>query len=151
MSGHWTLLVYKISDLYLLRFLRYRDSNWRTSTTTTRTRRRRIRRRIGEIDFLPYLPCLWSNSHQILGAHIYILTSAIILRCQKWIITESKSVNPKFQMYRYNGPRPRPSLPRPPRPSLPRPSQSTTVLCDIVIAHDSIIVCPIRYSEQDGL
>ena len=40
----------------------------------------------------------------------YILTSAIILRCQKWIITESKSVNPKFQMYRHNGPRPRPSL-----------------------------------------
>ena len=27
MLGHWTLLVYKISDLYLLRFLRYRDSN----------------------------------------------------------------------------------------------------------------------------
>ena len=24
------------------------------------------RRRIGEIDFLPYLSCLWSNSHQIL-------------------------------------------------------------------------------------
>ena len=40
----------------------------------------------------------------------YILTSAIILQCQKWIITESKSVNPKFQMYRHNGPRPRPSL-----------------------------------------
>ena len=40
----------------------------------------------------------------------YILTLAIILRCQKWIITESKSVNPKFQMYRHNGPRPRPSL-----------------------------------------
>ena len=29
------------------------------------------KRRIGEIDFLPYLPCLWSNSHQILGAHTY--------------------------------------------------------------------------------
>ena len=40
----------------------------------------------------------------------YILTLAIILRCQKWIITESKSVNLKFQMYRHNGPRPRPSL-----------------------------------------
>ena len=40
----------------------------------------------------------------------YILTLAIILRCQKWIITESESVNPKFQMYRHNGPRPRPSL-----------------------------------------
>ena len=26
----------------------------------------------------------------------YILTLAIILQCQKWIITESKSVNPKF-------------------------------------------------------
>ena len=41
---------------------------------------------------------------------IYILTLAIILKCQKWTITESKSVNPKFQMYRHNGPRPRPSL-----------------------------------------
>ena len=40
----------------------------------------------------------------------YILTSAIILWCQKWMITESKSVNPKFQMYRHNGPRPHPSL-----------------------------------------
>ena len=40
----------------------------------------------------------------------YILTLAITLRCQKWIITESESVNPKFQMYRHNGPRPRPSL-----------------------------------------
>ena len=39
-----------------------------------------------------------------------ILTSAIILWCQKRIITESKSVNPKFQMYRHNGPRPSPSL-----------------------------------------
>ena len=26
-SDHWSLLVYKISDLYLLWFLRYRDSN----------------------------------------------------------------------------------------------------------------------------
>ena len=40
----------------------------------------------------------------------YILALAIILQCQKWIITESESVNPKFQMYRHNGPRPRPSL-----------------------------------------
>ena len=40
----------------------------------------------------------------------YILTLAIILWCQKWIFTESESVNPKFQMYRHNGPRPRPSL-----------------------------------------
>ena len=40
----------------------------------------------------------------------YILTLAIILWCQKWIITESESVNPKFLMYRHNGPRPRPSL-----------------------------------------
>ena len=40
----------------------------------------------------------------------YILTLAIILQCQKWIITESKSVNPKFQLYRHNGPRPRPSI-----------------------------------------
>ena len=40
----------------------------------------------------------------------YILALAIILRCQKWIITESESVNLKFQMYRHNGPRPRPSL-----------------------------------------
>ena len=28
-------------------------------------------RRIGEMDFLPYLPCLWSNSHQILSRHTY--------------------------------------------------------------------------------
>ena len=40
----------------------------------------------------------------------YILTLAIILLCQKWIITEIKSVNLKFKMYRHNGPRPRPSL-----------------------------------------
>ena len=40
----------------------------------------------------------------------YKLTLAIILWCQKWIITESKSVNPKFPMYRHNGSRPRPSL-----------------------------------------
>ena len=42
--------------------------------------------------------------------YTYILTSAIILWCQRWMITKSKSVNPKFQMYRHNGPRPRPSL-----------------------------------------
>ena len=42
--------------------------------------------------------------------YTYILTLAIILRCQKWIITESESVNLKFQMYRHNGPRPHPSL-----------------------------------------
>ena len=98
MSIYRTLLVCKISDLYLLQFLRYRDSNWRTRTTT---------RRIGEIDFLPYLPCLWSNSHQIL-VDIHIDLS--YLRCQKWIITESESVNPNFWMYRHNEPRPRPSL-----------------------------------------
>ena len=40
----------------------------------------------------------------------YILTSAIILWCQKWIITESESANWNFRMYRHNGPRPRPSL-----------------------------------------
>ena len=40
----------------------------------------------------------------------HILTLAIILQCQKWIITESKSVNLKFQMYRHNGPRHHPSL-----------------------------------------
>ena len=40
----------------------------------------------------------------------YILTSAIILVCQKWIITESESANWNFRMYRHNGPRPRPSL-----------------------------------------
>ena len=40
----------------------------------------------------------------------YILTLATILQCQKWIITESESVNPKFQMYRHDGPRPHPSL-----------------------------------------
>ena len=40
----------------------------------------------------------------------HILTLAIILWCQKWIITENESVNLKFQMYRHNGPRPRPSL-----------------------------------------
>ena len=40
----------------------------------------------------------------------YILTLAIILWCQKWIITESESVTLKFRMYRHNGPRPRPSL-----------------------------------------
>ena len=38
----------------------------------------------------------------------YILTLAIILQCQKWIITESESVNPKFRMYRHNGLRPHP-------------------------------------------
>ena len=42
--------------------------------------------------------------------YTYTLTLAIILWCQKWIITESKSVSPKFQMYRHNGPRPRSSL-----------------------------------------
>ena len=40
----------------------------------------------------------------------YIFTSVIILPCQKWIITESESVNLNFQMYRHNGPRPRPFL-----------------------------------------
>ena len=39
-----------------------------------------------------------------------ILTLAIILLCQKWIITESESVNPKFQMYRHNRQRPHPSV-----------------------------------------
>ena len=43
-------------------------------------------------------------------SYTYILTLAIILQYQKWIITESESVNPTFQMYRHNGPRPRPSL-----------------------------------------
>ena len=38
----------------------------------------------------------------------YILTSAIILWCQKWIITESESVNQNVRMYRNNGPRPCP-------------------------------------------
>ena len=42
--------------------------------------------------------------------YTYILTLAIILWCQKWIFTESESVNPKFKMYRHNGSRPRPSL-----------------------------------------
>ena len=32
---------------------------------------RMTRRRIGEMDFLPYLQYLWSNSHQSLGACIY--------------------------------------------------------------------------------
>ena len=50
------------------------------------------------IQFLPNFRCT------------YIFTLAITLWCQKWIITKSKSVNPKFQMYRHNGPRPRPSL-----------------------------------------
>ena len=40
----------------------------------------------------------------------YILTSAIILWCQKWIITESEGANWNFQVYRHNGTRPRPSL-----------------------------------------
>ena len=40
----------------------------------------------------------------------YLLTLAIILWCQKWIITESESANWNFRMYRHNGPRPRPSL-----------------------------------------
>ena len=39
---------------------------------------------------------------------IYILTSAIILRYEKWIITESENWN--FPMYRHNGPRTHPSL-----------------------------------------
>ena len=42
--------------------------------------------------------------------YTYILTSAIILWCQKWIITESESANRNFQMYRHDGPRPHPSL-----------------------------------------
>ena len=33
---------------------------------------------------------------QILGAHTYMLSLAIILLCQKWIITESKSANWNF-------------------------------------------------------
>ena len=49
----------------------------------------------------------------------YILTSAIILWCQKWIITESESANWNFRMYRHDGPRPRRSI-----------IQSTTVLCN---------------------
>ena len=39
-----------------------------------------------------------------------LLTLAIILSCQKWIITESESANRNFRMYRYNGQRPCPSL-----------------------------------------
>ena len=42
--------------------------------------------------------------------YTYILPLAIILWCQKWIITKSESVNLNFQMYRHNGPKPRPSL-----------------------------------------
>ena len=42
--------------------------------------------------------------------YTYILTSAITLLCQKWIITQSESTNWNFQVYRHNGPRPRPSL-----------------------------------------
>ena len=42
--------------------------------------------------------------------YTYILTSTIILWCQKWFITESESANRNFQMYRHDGPRPRPSL-----------------------------------------
>ena len=49
----------------------------------------------------------------------YILTSAITLLCQKWIITESESANWNFRMYRHNGPRPHPFL-----------YTSTTILCD---------------------
>ena len=41
---------------------------------------------------------------------IYILTLAVILQCQKWITTESESINLKFRMYRHNGPRSHPSL-----------------------------------------
>ena len=41
---------------------------------------------------------------------IYILTSAIILEYQKWIIIESESSNWNFRIYRHNGPRSRPSL-----------------------------------------
>ena len=48
-----------------------------------------------------------------------ILTLAIILWCQRWIISESENANWNFRMYRHNGPRSCPSL------------QSTTVLCDI--------------------
>ena len=40
----------------------------------------------------------------------YILPLAIILRFQRWVITESESVNPSFRMYMHNGPRPCPSL-----------------------------------------
>ena len=42
--------------------------------------------------------------------YTYILTLAITLWFQKWIITESESVNLNFPMYRHNGQRPRPSL-----------------------------------------
>ena len=48
------------------------------------------------------------------------MTSAIILWCQKWIVTESVSANWNFQMYRHKGPRLRPSL----------YTKYTTVLCD---------------------
>ena len=54
-----------------------------------------------------------------------MLTLAIILQCQKWIMTEIESANWNFLMYRHNGPRPRPSL-----------SQSTVVLC--IIGMDGI-------------
>ena len=42
--------------------------------------------------------------------YIYILSLAIILWCQKWLITETESANRNFRMYRHNGPRPHPSL-----------------------------------------
>ena len=104
MSGHRTLLVYKLSDLYLLRFLRYRDSNQRTRMTTTKI----IREIMFVVQFSPTFMCT------------YILTLAIMLRCQKWIIIESKSVNPKLKCTGIMG------------QDLVYPYiQSTIILCDI--------------------
>ena len=60
----------------------------------------------------------------------YILTLAIPLQYQKWIITESESVNPKFQMYRH---RPRPSLYHKVHGPRPRPFPSYKVLPYFVI------------------
>ena len=99
-----TLLVCKISDLYLLRLVfeipgfklknendnNDKEKNWRNGLFAISP--------MLVVQFKPYFRCT------------YILISAIILWCQKWIITESESANWNFRMYRHNGPRPRPSL-----------------------------------------
>ena len=98
MLGHRTLLVYKISDLYIpltvfeiqgFKLKNKNDNdkkNWRNRLFAISP--------MFVVQFSPYFRCT------------YILTLAIILLCE----SESESVNPKFQMYRHNGPRPHSSL-----------------------------------------
>ena len=103
--GHRTLLVYKISDLYIpLTVFEIQGFKLKNKNDNNNDKKKNWRNRLFAIypmfvvQFSPNVRCT------------YILTLAITLRCQKWIITESESLNPKFQMYRHNGPRPHPSL-----------------------------------------